>query len=431
MKKKLSFVMAVLLVMAWYVTLSSWLGNESRYEELVAEAQRLEAKGLYLDAIDQYEKAAQIKGNTLELAEYTAEAYLAMGNYKEYQKQLKTILDTYGPVEADVRRLVSFHEEYSSQGTLISCVAQLYEQYPDSETIKAYYDSLKGIYEERYLSLDYIGDFRGDYAVYESDGKKGLLNEDGKMVVEAVYDELIYDGKDKNGISAKDGEDWFYISSEGYKVKEPDSPCEYLGPVSDKRIVARRNGKYGYLDSNMNVKTEFIYDDATAIHEGVGAVRQGEKWALVNKKGELLTEYIYDDVAVNSAGICSLNKVIGVCQNGSWYLINTEGERISEESYQDMKAFESGQPCAVCLQNRWGYADLEGRLVIECVYEDAESFANDYAPVCQDGLWGYIDQEDRQTVACTFAGAGHFTKNGVAPVAHGDTWTLIQLTIKE
>ena len=56
MRKNLSVVMIVLLGLAWYITLSTWLGNEKKYNDMIAEAQRLEEKGLYLDAVSQYEK---------------------------------------------------------------------------------------------------------------------------------------------------------------------------------------------------------------------------------------------------------------------------------------------------------------------------------------------------------------------------------------
>ena len=118
MKKNLSAVMLVLLGLAWYVTLSSWLGNEEKYNGMIAEAQRLEEKGLYLDAIAQYEKAKGIKGGTLELEEYIADDYLAMGDYKSYRNRLNGIIDVYGPVEADVVKLYDFTREYFSEGTL-------------------------------------------------------------------------------------------------------------------------------------------------------------------------------------------------------------------------------------------------------------------------------------------------------------------------
>ena len=108
MKKNLSIVMLVLLGLAWYVTLSTWIGNEKKYSDMVAEARRLEDKGLYLDAISQYEEAKGIKGEILELEEYIADDYLAMGDYKEYRKKLNTIIAVYGPVEQDITKLYEF-----------------------------------------------------------------------------------------------------------------------------------------------------------------------------------------------------------------------------------------------------------------------------------------------------------------------------------
>ena len=51
MKKNLSMMMGALLVLAWYITLSTWFGNTGKYNGYLEEAKRLEEKGLYLDAI--------------------------------------------------------------------------------------------------------------------------------------------------------------------------------------------------------------------------------------------------------------------------------------------------------------------------------------------------------------------------------------------
>ena len=115
MKKNLSIVMIVLLGLAWYVTLSTWLGNEKKYNEMIVEAGRLEEKGLYLDAITQYEEARGVKGETLELEESIADNYLAMGDYKEYRKKLNGILASFGPVEKDVTKLYEFTKENFSR----------------------------------------------------------------------------------------------------------------------------------------------------------------------------------------------------------------------------------------------------------------------------------------------------------------------------
>ena len=431
MKKNLSIVMLVLLGIAWYITLSTWLGNEKKYNNLVAEAKRFEQKGLYLDAISQYEEAKRISSDQLILDEYIADVYLAMGDYKEYRRKLNAIIAAYGPVEQDVVKLYEFTQEYFSEDSVIELVSDLYDQYPDSEIVLHYYDGVKGIYVERTCVYDRIYDFSGNFAVYEQAGKKGVIGLDGKIVVDAAYDEIAFNEKDPQVISVKDGNDCYSMNQKGYRTRVPDESYTSLGMVSQSRIVAEKNGKYGYLDKKFGEKTEFIYDSATPFYESIGAVKQGNKWALINRKGELITEFIYDAVVQNSKGICSVNKMIAVKQNDAYFFVNEKGERLSDKKYDDIKAFEAEEMCAVCVDGKWGYIDRDEQMIIECSYEDARSFTNGYAAVMQNGLWGYIDRNNYMTISPVFDDAGLMTEGGVAPVCHGATWTLIQLKIME
>lgn len=431
MKKNLSIVMIVLLGLAWYITLSTWLGNEKKYNNMIAEARRLEEKGLYLDAISQYEEAKEVKGDTLELEEYIADDYLAMGDYKEYREKLNEIIAVHGPVERDVTKLYEFTRDYLSEDSVIELISGLYERYPDSGIVMEYYDTVKGKYIERTCVYERIYDFAGDYAVYVQDGKKGLIDSGGKIVIDAVYDEIGFNGKDTQQIAVKDGNQCYFINDKGYKTKMPEETYTSLGMVSQSRMTAGKDGKYGYLDKNFKEKTEFIYDGATPVYEGTGAVQKGSKWALIDRNGELVTDFIYDEVLCNSKGICSVNKRIAVRQGDAFFLIDTKGERVSDQNYEGMKAFEAESMCAVCIDGKWGYIDKDGNLKLACSYEDAKSFTNGYAAVKKNGSWGYIDENNYMTIRPSFEDAGLMTEDGVAPVCHGNTWTLLQLKIME
>lgn len=427
MKKSLSLAMAALLVFAWYVTLSSWMGMDRKYQGYIDEARRLESKGLYIDAISQYEEAKALKPDNLEIEEYIADAYLAMGNYKDYEKQLAYIIDAFGPVEREIRKTYEYYMTYSSENTLIDYIVALYDKYPDNTVIKEYYNSIKGIYTEKYASYDDISNFRGSGAVIVKGGKKGLINIDGDIVISAVYDDLAYNGSDDNFITVKDGHEYYFINSSGYKTKQPDEGYEYIGVISEQRIAAKREGKYGYLDTNLKEVTGFVYDSASSFYEDIAAVEKNGKWALINRKGEELTEYIYDDIAINSKDYCSMNQVVWVNRNGSWLLVNNKGEAVGTESYEDVKTFEGGGYCAVCRNGKWGFADTTGSLQIECGYQDAKPFFNGAAPVKQNGLWGYIDLENYLMIDCAFEDARLMTSYGVAPVSRDGMWTLIEL----
>lgn len=427
MKKSLTLGMAALLVLAWYVTLSSWLENGPKYENCLAEAKRLEGKELYLDAIAQYEEALTLKPATLEVDLLIAEDYRAMGDSKGYTNKLNSIISAYGPDERAVTLLCDYYKENYSQERLMRALVSLHEKYPDNRLIAEHYNTVKGLYREKYMSMQDIGEYHGKYAVYVQDGKKGLMNTEGDVVVKAVYDDIAYNGRDDDRIVVKDGDSYYFINKKGYKVQEPDENCDYLGILSQNRVIAKKTGKYGYLNENMKEQIAFAYDDATVFREDIAAVKQGDKWALINRKGEYKTEFIYDEVAVNSIGACSVGGVVWVRQGDGWFLINGEGETVSTEVYEEVRAFETGEYCAVCRYEKWGFADQVGNLVFACAYQDAKSFANGFAPVKQGGLWGYIDTENYLAVSCDFEEARQISQNMTAPVAHQGNWTLIEL----
>lgn len=429
MKKNLILFMGVLLALAWYVTASSWLGNGKKYQGYIQEAKRLEEKGLYLDAIEEYKLAKELKADSLEIDEYIADAYLGMGAHKEYKSQLNEIIDKYGPVEADVKKLYEFYQQYSSENSRIDWVKEMHEKYPDSEIVKSYYQSCQGAYTEQYLYLDKIEAFHGKYAVFELKEKKGLLNTKGDMVVKAVHDDIIYNGKDADRITVKDGGQYFFINTKGYKTEAPEEVYEFIGMLSQKRIPAEKNGKYGYLNENLKEAIAFSYDNALPFQENVAAVKSGENWMLINRKGEKLTQDIYKDIAINSQGFCNAKERIFAETDEGWSILSLGGERITSEVYENANAFEAEGVVAVCRNGSWGFVDTEGNLVIDFQYEEAKSFKNGFAPVKHGGLWGYIDKENNMVVTPAFEAAEQMTSKGVAPVQRGGVWTLIELKI--
>lgn len=429
MKKNLTIVMGVLLSLSWYVTISSWFGNTEKYQEYLEEAKRLEEKGLYLDALEEYENARKIKGDSKEIEERIAHDYLAMGDLKKYRNKLNEMIEEYGPEEQNVNKLVDYYKEYSSENSLVDSLNELYKKYPESEIVKKHYNAVKGFYDEKYLSLNFIEEFYGKYAVFELNGKKGILKQNGDICVEAVYDEIIYNGKNEDNITVRDGNSYFFINIDGYKTKNLDENYDEVGALSNKRILVKKDGKYGYLDAELEVKIEPQYEEATSFFENLAAVKKGNKWAVINRDGEEVTEYIYDGVAVNSRNICSVNKIIGVCQKGIWFFIDEDGEKIGENTYQEIKAFESGQPCAVSINKKWGFCDKEGNMVFECNYEDAKAFENGYAAIKENNLWGFIDLENYKFIKGSFDEVQNMTSEGIAPVSRGGNWTLIELKV--
>lgn len=65
--------------------------------------------------------------------------------------------------------------------------------------------------------------------------------------------------------------------------------------LSNNQIYAKsQNGKWGFVDKSGNVVVDYIYDKATDVNSyGYAGIKLGEKWGVVNEKGEIILEPTY------------------------------------------------------------------------------------------------------------------------------------------
>ena len=431
MKKNMILMMVVLLALCWYSTVGTWMSSENNYQTAMANAESFEERGLYLDAIEEYESAMQYRKDTSEVMQKIAYDYRNLGDTDSYLSQLQSIIFQYGPKE-DV--LSDIYEHYVSEDDTeeaIEYISGLKASYPEDTTVDQYYQEIRKDYYELYHSYQRVGSYLGSYAVYEYEGKKGVIDTAGEIVLQAAYDEIEIPLRVADGFPVRVGEETYVISEKGYKVAQPEENCEKLGILSGNRILAKQNGKYGYLDSDLEKTTDFIWDDATNFSNKIAAVKQGEKWAFINSKGELLTDYIYTDVKRDVHNFCGRYGLLWVNEGKGYFLIDAELEPIGNALYEDVRCFYEEGAAAVYQNGKWGFADRQGQLVVPYTFDDADSFRIGYAPVRLGGLWGYAGEDGNLLIDYTFDEALGFNDSGTAPVKLGEAWELIKLGIYE
>ena len=131
-----------------------------------------------------------------------------------------------------------------------------------------------------------------------ADGKYGLADEEGNIVISAIYDMI--------------------------------SHCE------GSLYLAKRGSLYGFINKEGKTVIDFIYKDALPFSEGLAAVYDGEGWGFINQKGEIVIECQFDavapmNIASDSDGTASgaFSSGIAVVQKGRfWGIINNSGDII-------------------------------------------------------------------------------------------------------
>lgn len=271
-------------------------------------------------------------------------------------------------------------------------------KYVDDSIAIVKYNNLFGI-------IDYGGktiiDFKYDNIWYrpfrdsnisflKSNNKIGIINSSNKIVTECIYDNLaipqddylsLTKGKSLNHNTDVHG----MIKAETGEVAIPFI-YEDLGNYSEGLIMAKKDGKYGYLDINNNIIIPFIYEDAKDFSQGkalvykqtgyvntiIGLIPQ-RKCGYINNNGDVVIPIKFDDQLFGTPEFREGLASIGVRENSIYATkfgyIDTTGQFIIEPFFQKANPFKNGL-AEVTVSDKIGFIDKKGNYVIQCIYDE-------------------------------------------------------------
>ena len=179
------------------------------------------------------------------------------------------------------------------------------------------------IIDKDYTYIEYLP---GDYFIVERDSKSGIIDSNGKSVIELKYDsisrinetDILQMEKDRNialyNLNMKE-----IVSMDNAIVKEVKDEKAYILLYSDT--------DFKYLDKNGNILTsQNLFENNSLFAKNING-----KWGFVDKDGNLKVQNDYELVTdFNKYGFAGIKK------DGKWGSINQNGEVVQEPTY-DLK----------------------------------------------------------------------------------------------
>ncbi len=170
--------------------------------------------------------------------------------------------------------------------------------------------------KENYTYIEY---FNNNYFIVTKEGKTGIITGENEVIIDLKYN-AIQKIDDTNALQAVDstnnrtdiidenmqiheGIENAYISKKENYIK--------LYSETDVKYYNFNGGEIKYKDINPNNK---IYAD-----------KKDGKWGFVDSNGNVIVEYTYDMVTEQNGSTA------GVKKDGTWQIINTEGQLVSDE----------------------------------------------------------------------------------------------------
>ncbi len=314
------------------------------------------------------------------------------------------------------------------------------------------------------------------YTAYE-DGKFGVIDNDGNIIIEPTYDEMIlipdnsraificiYDVNDEDGtyktkVLNENNEEILT----GYDTIEAIDNYDSKQNIwyEDNVLRVSKDGKYGLINFDGEEILSCDYDEITALESVTGnfIVKKDDKVGLVNDQGQTIISVEYSDILTleegykneyiivnedNEYGVISTigtvliepqyeavkylgsSTLFAVKESGDWKIADTEdGTILLDEGYEDIVEVNSGYIIVMDSEGKYGVVTEENEQIIEPEYEDLEYAFSIYYIAEKDGKYGIINQENETVIDFEYLSMVYIESGGFIQADKTETESVV------
>lgn len=216
-----------------------------------------------------------------------------------------------------------------------------YVSYPDKQVIPFIYDN---------VSLEY-----GDYAIVEVNGKKGLIDEKGKMIVAPRFDH-IQKSKTSNILLANNGGHY-----DGHTIQ---------------------GGLWGVLTEGGQIICEPTYSEIK-MQDKYLIIKQDDKCEMIDIQGKMIIPAKYKDISFPHCNLIRVQAEVAIHTGDILHLT------------QATKLY-------------WGFVDMNGEMKINPRFDYVRDFYADRAAYYENGYYGFIDKNGIMVIPPIFSDVSDF-----------------------
>ena len=198
----------------------------------------------------------------------------------------------------------------------------------------------------------------------QKDGKYGLINLDGKEILECVKDSIeVLPGTQGVLITTVDGKKGLTDNLGKEIIENKYTEIESLtNKYENGFIVKNEDGKYGVINYDKSVALEEQYDEI---------------------------ENIYG------------NQMYVVKEAKNWKVVNTQGESFIENKFDEVKSID-GENIIIKKAGKYGIIDKNSEEKIPLEYEDLTYAFSNYYIAKKDGKYGMISIDNEEKMSFTY-----------------------------
>jgi hypothetical protein len=191
------------------------------------------------------------------------------------------------------------------------------------------------------------------------DKKWGLINAEGQLVLQPVYDAIgefksfgyaVMQRNGKVGLLGRNGQEILAPAFQDLKV------------LTSELVAVLRDDQWSIIRLDGRVVLPPGYDRVTALNAEFLAFQENGQWGVVDRMGKRIVECRYDAIQYRPEGYFLSEK------EGGLGVLTWEGSELLPTQYDDIR-FEERGLIFFKKQNRWGMADCHSGIVLPAAYD--------------------------------------------------------------
>lgn len=415
-----------LLVVSWYMLISGATETKNTYDYYLEEARGYAEVSITQYAIQNYLKAIEVNNNPdvyVEVAEY-----YKTHDSREHIDWCEDFLDAF---PTDARAYNCMLEAYLLDEDYEACfdiIETARRRQVSSEYIDKINNDLKYVYGFEFGSFDDVSSYGNNYCAVLEDDRWGFVDRYGALRIGHSYVEVgAFSSANCAPVVNSKGEVYF-VDKAGLRVKATkDKYLKFGMLVSDVMTAQKEDGKYTYLNGSFDMLFG-NYDYASTMNYGIAAVKNADKWSLINYEGKKVGDKEYLDIVLDEKEIAfRSDRVFVSSSDGKYIMLDGKAKQVGKLVFEEAMTFLSDAPTAVKVDGKWCFVGTDGKLISDKKYDGARPFLNGLAAVCIDGKWGFVDEKENVVIEPQFDGAKDFTEKGSCFIKIEDDWKLLKI----
>ncbi|OLA50815.1 MAG: hypothetical protein BHW53_04750 [Ruminococcus sp. CAG:108-related_41_35] len=260
--------------------------------------------------------------------------------------------------------------------------------------------------------FEFVGD--SDYGRFRYNDKYGIIDIDGNIVIEPIYEDMSFPSENLVVAEKSDGNFVILDITSGKEVGSvegsEDIPANQIYKISNPSILYGDDGDdyIGFSDGYIFMRVTSWANDR--LEENYNSI-------CMDKTGKEKFATKYNITSNYNSGIAIGYYSDNFMQPKTLAGLDKDGKELW--TVENVNEYESQSDGVIIYQDRdsslYGAIDIKGNKVLECEYEKLTRAGNGLIGFRKYGLWGYFDYKGNEVIKPQFNSAEMF-KGGVALV---------------